>query len=141
MPVRRVGPDYEVTDTGFTTPCWIWLRAKDQDGYGVVREGKMYRAHRLYYERSSHGEVPSGLQLDHLCRQRGCVRPSHLEAVTPAENSRRGRVAKLTPSQAAEIRRLYATGGVTYFDLAEQYGVTFANIGYLVRGHTWVGVV
>ena len=53
----------------------------------------MVLAHRVYYERHV-GPVPEGLELDHLCRNPGCVNPEHLEPVTHAENIRRGYQAK-----------------------------------------------
>jgi len=72
------------------TGCWLWLGALDTPGYGQVRQrGKMLMAHRVAYERWV-GEVPAGLHVDHLCRQRCCVNPEHLEPVTNAENLRRG---------------------------------------------------
>lgn len=74
-------------------PCWIWLGAKNNKGYGVmsVRDGKPHIecAHRVTYI-SVHGSIPEGLELDHLCRVTCCCNPSHLEAVTHRENQLRG---------------------------------------------------
>ncbi|MFF1336357.1 HNH endonuclease signature motif containing protein [Streptomyces sp. NPDC058290] len=50
----------------------------------------MFLAHRWAY-RDSRGDIPDGLELDHLCRHPACVRPDHLDPVTHAENVRRGR--------------------------------------------------
>jgi hypothetical protein len=73
--------------------CWLWTAGLSQDGYGLFREGpgRTRPAHRWAYEHIV-GEIPEGLQLDHLCRVRNCVNPNHLEPVTAAENSRRARV-------------------------------------------------
>ena len=74
----------EKTDT-----CWVWTRGKC-NGYGVYRHaGQHYRAHRWSWQEVN-GPVPDGLELDHLCRNRACVRPSHLEAVTRRTNALRG---------------------------------------------------
>lgn len=65
--------------------CWLWTAGTYQ-GYGRFRhEGVNWLAHRLAWT-WEHGEVPEGLTLDHTCRVRNCVRPSHLEVMTPAEN-------------------------------------------------------
>lgn len=77
-----------------TDDCWLWTGLKNSYGYGVVwfrpipnvQIHKM--AHRAVYE-SFVGEIPDGLQLDHLCRNCLCVNPSHLEPVTGSENSAR----------------------------------------------------
>ncbi len=59
-------------------------------GYGQIRDGRTSRlAHRVMYE-ATRGPVPEGLDLDHLCRNRACCNPDHLEAVSRRENARRG---------------------------------------------------
>ena len=70
--------------------CWEWLGTVSPPGYGHVRiEGKSVCAHRFVYEQRF-GRIPEGLTLDHLCRNRLCVRPEHLEPVTLRENILRG---------------------------------------------------
>jgi hypothetical protein len=71
--------------------CWEWQASRDRrNGYGWFWfEGKMQKAHRVSY-RLNVGPIPEGLQLDHLCRNRGCVNPAHLEPVTSRENTLRG---------------------------------------------------
>lgn len=73
-----------------TDSCWIWTRCVLRSGYGqTTHEGKRWYAHRLSF--ILHGkEIPMGKVLDHLCRNRTCVNPSHLEAVTQKVNIQRG---------------------------------------------------
>lgn len=74
-----------------TDGCWIWHGAKTANGYGVFNTGEKRNclAHRYAYE-ATHGPIPEGMQLDHLCRTRPCVRPDHLEVVDNRTNQLRG---------------------------------------------------
>ena len=82
--------------------CWHWKGARSVDGYGLAALPNRPRgAHRMVYE-ALVGKVPRGMQLDHLCRNRGCVNPAHLEVVTQRENILRGK------SRAANLARLTA---------------------------------
>lgn len=76
---------------GDVDTCWIWTASKHRGGYGQFRDqnGKNAQAHKWAYEFLI-GEVPEGLELDHLCRVRECVNPWHLEPVTKSVNQRRG---------------------------------------------------
>jgi len=73
-----------------TKDCWIWNGAKTTDGYGQIKSGdKIQYVHRLSYQFHK-GEIPKGLQIDHLCRVRNCINPEHLQVVTLRENVLRG---------------------------------------------------
>lgn len=70
--------------------CWTWQAAKNKNGYGVVwQDGKTVLAHRVSYELSN-GPIRTGFTVDHLCRNRSCINPQHLESVTQKVNVLRG---------------------------------------------------
>ncbi len=100
---------------GYVSACWTWQRAL-RNGYGYLsvggrpeNGGRRVYAHRHIYEMAN-GPIPSGLHIDHLCRNRACVRPDHLEPVTCTENTRRGLKAKVSQSDVVEIRKLKTEG-------------------------------
>lgn len=79
--------------------CWEWQLGKSADGYGQTftwdgTSSSTVRAHRLAYE-TFIGPIPKELVLDHLCRNKICINPDHLEPVTVKENTRRGKVGIL----------------------------------------------
>jgi hypothetical protein len=71
--------------------CWLWKGAKIPTGYGSFRVNKILvvKTHRYTFVRV-HGPIAEGLTIDHLCRNRSCVNPAHLEVVTQKENTARG---------------------------------------------------
>jgi hypothetical protein len=88
-------------DVGHPLGCWWWTGKVAGNGYGKFPLGRRVLdgdrreeyAHRFAYE-SLIGLIPPGMQLDHLCRNRICINPDHLEVVTPRENTRRGGPAR-----------------------------------------------
>jgi hypothetical protein len=79
---RRIAPS--------ASGCWEWLGAHDRHGYGTTTAcDRKVGAHRVVYE-ALVGPIPAGLVIDHLCRNRGCVNPSHMEPVTDRVNKDRG---------------------------------------------------
>jgi hypothetical protein len=81
---------YQMSATG----CWEWTKRLNPGGYGSFRaNGRRAGAHRWSYELHV-GPIPAGMDIDHLCRNRKCVNPHHLEPVTRSENLRRGEVGQ-----------------------------------------------
>jgi hypothetical protein len=76
-----------------TTGCWVWTAYRTSDGYGAIGINRSKQlAHRVAYELFV-GPIPEGLCLDHLCRNRACVNPQHLQPVTWGVNILRGKGA------------------------------------------------
>lgn len=131
---RRLRPEthYDIDAGG----CWVWRGPLMTSGYGhLTRDHVTHAAHRWFYEQHV-GAIPVGLQLDHLCRNRACVNPAHLEPVTNTENLRRGALTKLTADDVREIRR---SADVPLRALADQYGLSYTYTSSLRRGTglTW----
>lgn len=136
--------------------CWLWTGHTNVHGYGEIRAGRAtepyLRAHRVSWELHS-GPVPAGLDILHHCDNPPCVNPAHLFLGTRAENNfdrhRKGRSkggsnkgadnprAKLTEGQVREIRRLYASGGISQTKLGEKFQVAQTLISHIVQRKIW----
>jgi hypothetical protein len=128
---KRMRPRVRLTSTG----CWIWLGPVNASGYGHMRRGDQQLAHRIAYQ-YFRGPIPEGMQTDHLCRNRRCVNPWHLEIVTNQVNVWRGALAALTPKKAAFIRQQLREGK-SHESLARQFGVSLSAIKHIYYERTW----
>lgn len=129
--------------------CWLWKGGLAPNGYGRFKISiaplvhRSECAHRVAWL-LARGSPPPGLHVAHRCDQKRCVRPDHLELLTPRQNSRdaasrnlkpfgtRVRSAKLTRSQVARLRTLRARGW-SLNQLSAEFGVTPGHIGKIVR--------
>lgn len=125
---------YVVSDDG----CWLWRGPVQTTGYAriyIPETRTQVHAHRYAWQRAN-GPVPEGMQLDHLCRIRHCVNPQHMEAVTQAENVRRGAGTKLTAEGAERIRSRRAAGESLKI-IARDFGINEAHASRVARGLVW----
>lgn len=103
--------------------CWEWQGCKNNKGYGQIRIGnKGFLTHRISYE-TFVGLIPTGLTLDHLCRNPCCINPEHLEPVLHAENMRRGVIRE---------RRAAAQRAKTHCPQGHPY--SGENLMYTIKG-------
>lgn len=128
--------------------CWPWTGTIDSHGYGrIFLSSKNTLAHRVAFE-IGHGTSAAGMLVCHRCDNRSCCNPAHLFLGTPADNLRdaaeKGRMprgedcprARLTEDQVREIRALASAGGKQR-DIAQRFGITQPNVGYICRRDTW----
>ncbi len=102
-------------DKGGENECWNWTGALSS-GYGTTSEGgKTIYSHRWVYEHVV-GPIPVGFTIDHLCRNRRCVNPVHLEPVTHWENNRRGYSAA-----ALNVKKTHCINGHEYTEATTYY--------------------
>lgn len=130
--------------------CWVWTGNRPSGLYGHFSVNlKSVKAHRWMYEHIN-GPIPEGLVVRHKCDNPPCVKPSHLQVGTVADNVRdkfeRGRgadrrgekhpLAKLCAADVLEIRRL-ADLGHTHHSLSLKFNVRRGQIGKIVQRLNW----
>jgi hypothetical protein len=122
----------------------------DRQGYGSLRHlGVTQRAHRVAYMREHSCSLSSTDVVRHRCDNPRCINPSHLELGNHQDNmddmvsrdrstrGERNATTKLTDSSVLSIRAAYSAGGVTLKELASEYGVSFGQVGHIIRRRTW----
>ncbi len=119
--------------------CWRWIgKVNKPAGYGHKQwHGETWLAHRWVWT-MLFGKIPDGMVIDHLCRNRWCVNPHHLEIVSQTENSRRGNSTKITIEMAREIKadgkdRKWGDGP----SIAKKYGVNTGLVHDIWHGYSW----
>lgn len=106
------------------TGCWEWTGAKGKGGYGHLMwpvRGKTDYAHRVSY-RELVGPIPEGLVIDHLCRNRACCNPAHLEAVTQRRNNLRGEGIASTHASRTHCPQGHAYEGDNVYAYRNRHG-------------------
>lgn len=155
-------------DKGITPDdCWIWIGAKHEDGYGLVKiSGKLRRAHRVSFELAGGTFDHGPLVIHGACNNPSCVNPAHLSSgsyiqneadkkrdktISPATGNKHGAYtkpecvlrgskngnSKLSEDQVITIRSRYSAGGITMQSLANKYGVSQPLIGMIIRRKKW----
>lgn len=134
--------------------CWNWLRCVNGWGYGVacLNDGKggIMLSHKLAYILTK-GDIPDGLQVQHLCNNPACCNPQHLELGTNSKNMKymveQGRScvgefnprSKLKEEDVREIHRLYKGKGLgpKYSDIAAMFKISIRGVRNILCGDTW----
>lgn len=116
-PLQRIVSKIRITPD---SSCWVWGGTCNRNGYGEIKIGKTRYVHRVMYELLV-GPISQGMQIDHLCRNRACCNPFHLEQVTQQENVMRG----FSPS-ANGARQTHCNSGHLFDE---------SNTFYNMKGH------
>ena len=122
MPIKYQIP-YLIDENG----CWNWQGKIQKNGYAG-------HVHRRYFVRFK-GKIPEGNQIDHLCKNKICVNPEHLEAVSPTENVHRAISTKLTQEDIQKIRELQFK--FTQCEIAKLFDINQGHVSRILNLKRW----
>lgn len=132
---RKPDLSYSVDRNG----CWIPKKKPATVGYVYFYVNGVYILAHRYMWVMKNGPIPEGKEIDHLCRNRGCCNPDHLEAVTREVNSQRGMRTTINPDIVFRIRKLSA-GGRTGGSIAREIGFSESIVRNVIARRTWRNV-
>lgn len=133
----RLRAHYAERDGGYETACWQWLGRPNRYGYAKTKiAGQYVMVHRWSWQQEN-GPIPDGLELDHLCRNRACVNPAHLEPVAHPENVRRGTSGRLGWFGATSARIMAASTSLNRYEIADVLGVKQQTVSGILAGDRW----
>lgn len=118
------------------TGCWVWRNCASWNRPHIEINSKIIYIYRLFYEQIK-GKITDGYDIDHLCKNKFCIFPGHLEAVTKTVNSRRSNGTKLNMNLARMIRMDYATGNYNQWQLMAKYRTDQGTISKVVNNKIW----
>jgi hypothetical protein len=139
-PIHRF---WRKVDKSNESGCWLWTGSSDPAGYGhFYADGKYHGSHRYAYERT-HGPIPDGMFVMHVCDNPPCVNPAHLRIGTPRDNTA-DMIAKGRRTPALELFKLSATdvmairrSGAAERATAAQFGISRAQVNRIRAGQAW----
>ncbi len=136
--------------------CWEWTHNKHSYGYGRISvKGNWRLAHRVSWVKYN-SAIPEDKQVNHRCHNESCVNPEHLYLGTQEDNvhdaveegnfkdrengDTHGEIngqSKLSEDDVRQIKKEYENTEKTYFQLADSFGISYAQVGRIVRGERW----
>lgn len=127
--------------------CWLWTGTQNDTGYGRFRIASRWAAAHRYAYKALKGPIPDGMQVRHLCHNRLCCNPMHLEIGTAKENIQDSVVAGRHPHGGTNGNAKLGNEAVIYIrqnpdrltgnQLAEQFGVSKGTISNVKSGKIW----
>ena len=120
------------------TGCWVWTGPTNKAGYGVMLRlhGQAHLAHRAFYE-FFFGELDHSVPVHHLCRNKACVNPAHMEGTPQHIHSRIHAGTQLTSRDVNLIRWLVVHKEMTAREISLEYGFSLAATEGVVSGKSW----
>lgn len=128
--------------------CLEWDRCLNTDGYAraTINGNENTKVHRHVYQLCNPDEDIKGKLIRHTCDNTKCINPAHLLSGSPKDNvmdkffRERSNVAKLTPEQVRELRRLHATGKYLQRELGSMFNINYRTVSYIVKRKTYAWV-